>query len=354
VTRPIGRRSGDSSAARGLALAASPVLLLLLAARALGGLACDSWQAVLRPGPATLDQAVTAVCASLAAALLAWLLIALLVSLAAALLSNASTAGVVAARGARLLAPTILRNAVAGLLGVAILATPAAARGGPVPPMAVTASAPVSVTVTEQIPVAGLSPNWPARMTAAEPTSPSLTSPSLTSPARTPSAPTSPVRESPVPPSADRAVPPPPGSPETSAAPPIELSPGWVPSRPAPDPRSGSRTGTLGSSGSRSTASRSAPRIWPSPTGTLARSNRTAADDEIVVRRGDTLWSLASRHLGPGATDAEIATEWPRWFTMNRHVIGADPDHLLPGERLRPPGSELLTRAAGVGDGAAR
>ena len=68
-----------------------------------------------------------------------------------------------------------------------------------------------------------------------------------------------------------------------------------------------------------------------------ARRTRVDQDGEIVVRRGDTLWSLAERHLGPGVTDGEIVAEWPRWFAANRAVIGSDPDLLLPGERLRPP-----------------
>ncbi len=60
--------------------------------------------------------------------------------------------------------------------------------------------------------------------------------------------------------------------------------------------------------------------------------------DEIVVRSGDTLWSLAGAHLGPGAQASEIAAEWPRWFDANRKAIGGNPDHLIPGDRLRPPG----------------
>jgi hypothetical protein len=56
------------------------------------------------------------------------------------------------------------------------------------------------------------------------------------------------------------------------------------------------------------------------------------------VHRGDTLWSLVERHLGPHCTAAEIAAEWPRWHAANRSVIGPDPDLLLPGQRLRPPG----------------
>jgi resuscitation-promoting factor RpfA len=59
--------------------------------------------------------------------------------------------------------------------------------------------------------------------------------------------------------------------------------------------------------------------------------------DEVVVRRGDSLWRVAERALGPDATDAEIATEWPRWYDANRDVVGDDPDLLLPGTVLRPP-----------------
>jgi 4-amino-4-deoxy-L-arabinose transferase-like glycosyltransferase len=62
-------------------------------------------------------------------------------------------------------------------------------------------------------------------------------------------------------------------------------------------------------------------------------------EHHVVVRRGDTLWDIAARHLGPAATDAEIARAWPLWFTANRHVIGPDPDHLRPGQQLRPPDS---------------
>lgn len=58
----------------------------------------------------------------------------------------------------------------------------------------------------------------------------------------------------------------------------------------------------------------------------------------VVVHRGDSLWAIAARHLGPSATDAEIATAWPRWWAANRAVIGPDPDLLLPGQRLTAPG----------------
>jgi resuscitation-promoting factor RpfA len=60
-------------------------------------------------------------------------------------------------------------------------------------------------------------------------------------------------------------------------------------------------------------------------------------DTSVVVRRGDTLWDIAARHLGPAATVARVAAEWPRWYHANRAVIGPDPDHLEPGQRLHPP-----------------
>ena len=37
-----------------------------------------------------------------------------------------------------------------------------------------------------------------------------------------------------------------------------------------------------------------------------------------VVRRGDTLWDIAARHLGPGATAVDISREWPAWYHANR------------------------------------
>jgi nucleoid-associated protein YgaU len=71
----------------------------------------------------------------------------------------------------------------------------------------------------------------------------------------------------------------------------------------------------------------------------LSRAPRAAApEDEVVVHRGDSLWSIAARRLGPGASDAEVAAAWPRWYAANRAVIGPDPDLVLPGQRLRVPG----------------
>jgi nucleoid-associated protein YgaU len=109
-----------------------------------------------------------------------------------------------------------------------------------------------------------------------------------------------------------------------------DVSPGWVPTSPG-RPRT-----------------RVADARVVAPGGTRVGAD---AAEHVVVRRGDTLWSIAARHLGPGATEAEIAVEWPHWFTANRDVLGRDPDHLTPGQRLRPPGgaTHITTGTAPAG-----
>lgn len=68
-----------------------------------------------------------------------------------------------------------------------------------------------------------------------------------------------------------------------------------------------------------------------------SRTMPGARTGDVVVLRGDTLWSIAERHLGPTATAADIEAEWPRWLTANHEVIGDDADLILPGQLLRPP-----------------
>jgi nucleoid-associated protein YgaU len=97
------------------------------------------------------------------------------------------------------------------------------------------------------------------------------------------------------------------------------VPPGWTPDRPAAPRRQDARGGSL-------------VRLVAS-----TPSIGHAVVDEVVVRRGDTLWDIAARHLGPHAPAAEVAAEWPRWHAANVTVIGPDPDLLLPGQRLLPP-----------------
>ncbi len=63
----------------------------------------------------------------------------------------------------------------------------------------------------------------------------------------------------------------------------------------------------------------------------------TQAPRTVEVRPGDCLWSIAAAHLPAGADDADVARAWPAWYTANAETIGADPDLLLPGQRLVVP-----------------
>ncbi|MET3903763.1 hypothetical protein [Paenarthrobacter sp. 4246] len=78
----------------------------------------------------------------------------------------------------------------------------------------------------------------------------------------------------------------------------------------------------------------------PAP-GLLSRpsSRQENAQDStgVVVKAGDSLWSLAASRLGPFATDVEVALMWPKWYAANLTVIGGDPSVLTPGQVLRPP-----------------
>lgn len=62
-----------------------------------------------------------------------------------------------------------------------------------------------------------------------------------------------------------------------------------------------------------------------------------------VVTRGESLWSIAAAHLGPGATVPEVAAAWPRWYEANRTIVGDDPDHITPGLALAPPAAQPTT-----------
>lgn len=75
--------------------------------------------------------------------------------------------------------------------------------------------------------------------------------------------------------------------------------------------------------------------------GLLSASPRDCPSAHAVVRRGDTLWAIAARHLGPGSTVQDVAQEWPRWYAANRDLIGPDPDLILPGQELVAPGPEV-------------
>ena len=56
------------------------------------------------------------------------------------------------------------------------------------------------------------------------------------------------------------------------------------------------------------------------------------ATGSVVVRAGDTLWSIAQRRLGAGAPAAKVADEVHRLTALNDLE---DPNLIRAGERLR-------------------
>lgn len=60
----------------------------------------------------------------------------------------------------------------------------------------------------------------------------------------------------------------------------------------------------------------------------------SGASPDVIVRPGDSLWSIAADHLPPGATAAQIDAAWRTWYRVNRDVIGDDPNLITPGQHL--------------------
>lgn len=92
----------------------------------------------------------------------------------------------------------------------------------------------------------------------------------------------------------------------------------------------------------------------PLPTRTAPQSSAQQAGSDahtsivVVVQPGDTLWHIAATQLGADASDTQIDATWRNWFAVNRDVIGSDPDHIEPGQRLHAPGTVRSTAAGGA------
>ncbi|WP_195849317.1 LysM peptidoglycan-binding domain-containing protein [Arthrobacter sp. AQ5-05] len=97
------------------------------------------------------------------------------------------------------------------------------------------------------------------------------------------------------------------------------INPAWTPSSPGVDP------GPV------------VPAPTRSPPGTPGQERNGTPGTEVVVQKGDSLWSIVATTLGPYATDVEVALTWPQWYRANRAVIGEDPNHILPGQILHAP-----------------
>lgn len=75
----------------------------------------------------------------------------------------------------------------------------------------------------------------------------------------------------------------------------------------------------------------------------VAASSRSASEPatRLVIRPGDSLWSISQKRLPSDASMAQIANEVERIFNANRDQIGNDPTLILPGQELvLPPVAE--------------
>lgn len=82
----------------------------------------------------------------------------------------------------------------------------------------------------------------------------------------------------------------------------------------------------------------------------------------VVVRPGDTLWSISAERLGPNATPRRIMNGVEQIHALNRGRIGADPNLIFVGQELlvppamsEPPTGETISarKAAGAAGGPA-
>lgn len=250
-------------------------------------LARSSWDAVREPGPDSPADILAAVLASAGALLVVWLGVG---AAAAVLAVRPGAIGTAAEAVADRLAPAAVRRAAAVLLGTALTASlvPGAAVG------AQRATASVAVAATGA-PASDAAPPAPPTIPATLPPAP-------------PASPSIPAELDPQFQATTRARP--------DLAAPMAAA-GGTAYTPAP-PRAPAGAADLG------------------PLGRLPKPG-TSVEEHIVVRRGDTLWDIAARHLPAGTTSAEVALEWPRWYAANRAVLGEDPDLIRPGTRLTPP-----------------
>jgi len=80
----------------------------------------------------------------------------------------------------------------------------------------------------------------------------------------------------------------------------------------------------------------------PAATGAVAAAVATGA--LLVVRPGDSLWSIATDLLAPGTSNHDIGALVTRLYRTNQALIGDDPDLIQPGHRLRTPLGERPAR----------
>jgi hypothetical protein len=83
------------------------------------------------------------------------------------------------------------------------------------------------------------------------------------------------------------------------------------------------------------------PASPPAPVASVVAPTRAR---RVLVEHGDTLWDIASEHLGGAAPAAQVAAYWPLMYAANRARIGPDPGLITPGQRLVMPEDDDVQR----------
>jgi PAS domain S-box-containing protein len=89
-------------------------------------------------------------------------------------------------------------------------------------------------------------------------------------------------------------------------------------------------------------AGQNAGAAVPSSDVTRVGDDRSSADASegavrLVVRPGDSLWSISHQRLRPKATARQILDDVERIYAANRNLIGEDPNQILVGQELLLP-----------------
>jgi DNA-binding CsgD family transcriptional regulator len=102
------------------------------------------------------------------------------------------------------------------------------------------------------------------------------------------------------------------------------------------------------------------PTVAQAQEKTAATPDAQGTDRVVVVRPGDSLWSISSDLLGPNASPRKIAEETERIYALNRGLIGDDPNLIFANQELAlppaagQPAAKPTTGAAREETGAAR
>ena len=238
------------------------------------------------------DRAIGQLSAAVLWCVAAWIAVGIVAGLVGALPGRVGRMGHVVVP---YLLPRIASKAIAAAVGLSIAFIPVAAGASPAPTAAPTAPPTTAASLA--------APTWPTDIGSPRSASSASSTPeaaSATAPAATAPTDTAPTVTAP-----------------TVTAPTV--------------------TAPVSSTASISTAAPAAPlperKAQPSP----PSGGSGGSGGSVSVAPGDSLWRIAARRLGPGATDAQIAVAWKQWYAANVSAIGSDPALIHPGSVLEPP-----------------